>query len=100
MDLQGVCAVESVKDLTFFHTKLKSPVPVYGRTGLVTSILCHLIGPICCFKVMENNFVWGRLFTWLKMAKNWLHVSAITAPKGIPSLVNIPGPGRMVEQGL
>ena len=22
------------------------------------------------------------------------HVSAITAPKGIPSLVNIPGPGR------
>jgi len=68
MDLQGVCAVESVKDLTFFHTKLKSPVPVYGRTGLVTSILCHLIGPICCFKVMENNFVWGRLFQWLKMA--------------------------------
>ena len=28
-----------------------------------------------------------------------LHVSAITAPKGIPSLVNIPGPSRMVEQG-
>jgi hypothetical protein len=69
MDLQGVCAVESVKDLTFFHTKLKSPVPVYGRTGLVTSILCHLIGPICCFKVMENNFVWGRLFSGLKWQK-------------------------------
>jgi hypothetical protein len=42
------------------------------RTGLVTSILCHLIGPICCFKVMENNFVWGRLFTWLKMANKFV----------------------------
>jgi hypothetical protein len=50
------------KGFNFFHTKLKSPVPVYGRTGLVTSILCHLIGPICSFKVMENNFIWGRLF--------------------------------------
>jgi hypothetical protein len=39
------------------------------RTGLVTSILCHLIGPICCFKVMENNFVWGRLFSGLKWQK-------------------------------
>jgi len=56
------------KGFNVFHTKLKSPIPVYGRTGLVTSILSHLIGPICCFKVMENTFIWGRLFQWLKMA--------------------------------
>ena len=42
--------ITEVKDLTFFHTKLKSPVPVYGRTGFVTSILRCLICDLSHFR--------------------------------------------------
>jgi len=46
----GSKVITEVKDLTFFHTRLKSPVPVYGRTGLVTSILRCLICDLSRFR--------------------------------------------------
>jgi hypothetical protein len=64
-----------------FHRQLRWTRQRFG-SGCYVRLHCHALE----FLIAKNIVI--------------LHVSAITAPKGIPSLVNIPGPGRMVEQGL
>jgi len=55
------------KGFNFFHIKSKSPVPVYGRTGLINSILRRLICDLSRFREKGGILIWGRLFTRLKM---------------------------------